>query len=176
MLTEVEQVPATSLVPFCVHIFMRAFATLLAIFCFCWTGRGSEPSHVLLRFGDAPELNEGAKQQLAEKSLAIIKSSNFNSATHTNILTTTTVPKVQADYRATIVDRHLVVSFATPQQVDTAGGNTSVYEIVIGLSNSQIAGPIFTVDASGRIISHAKYSGPLCMELMDYVRELTKLK
>jgi hypothetical protein len=48
-----------------------------------------------------------------------------------------------------------------------------VAEIVIGLNRNDYASSLFTVDESGAVVGHAKYSGERCVEIMKAVTQYT---
>jgi hypothetical protein len=48
-----------------------------------------------------------------------------------------------------------------------------VKEIVIGLNGREYASSLYTIDEELRIVGHAKYSGPLCVEFLKLVKKLS---
>jgi hypothetical protein len=148
----------------------------ILIFCALIFAAMARADNVELHFGDIPPLTEKTREELTSKALEIVRTSNFNTLMHTNVLKEETVPKVQGAYRKTVSDFYLLISFDAPREVKTVGGLIKVQEIVIGLSKEQVAGPLFTIDEQGRIIEHAKYSGPDCIKLMGFVRGFASLK
>jgi len=49
--------------------------------------------------------------------------------------------------------------------VRTAGGEVTVFEIVIGLAHPDYVDAVFTIDDHGRVVAHEKYSGRRAVEL-----------
>lgn len=124
---------------------------------------------VVLRYPGTKALGADDAQRLEAKALEILHSSNFNS----------TLPrwewdeaKTNLEYGAAVSRNHLLVTFPTPETVETLGGKVVVKEIIIGLNNAQYADSLHTIDESGRIVGHAKYSGMICIELLDLVKAL----
>ncbi|HEY0683610.1 MAG TPA: hypothetical protein VGD45_14855 [Steroidobacter sp.] len=132
------------------------------------------PKHsaaVVLRYPGTAPLRSADAQQLKAKALEILRSSNFNSA----------APRWEWDeatsnleYGAAVSGRHLLVTFADPTIIETTGGKVVVKEIIIGLNTAQYASSLHTIDDKGRVVAHAKYSGTLCVELVDMVKALPR--
>jgi hypothetical protein len=76
------------------------------------------------------------------------------------------------EYARSASGKHVLVTFSKPQSIKTLGGYVSVRELIIGLNGAQVASPVHTVDADGRIVGHAKYLGQLCIELMELAKEI----
>jgi hypothetical protein len=134
-------------------------------------GQGGNPAALELHYGKESELSERQQAALQSTTLRLLRSSNFNSERHRDILNVT--PRQNhAAYRKTLSGRYLVVSFETPQRFDTVGGDVVVLEIVVGLNRPDYADSLFTIDAEGRIVVHGKYSGGLCIELLNEVRKV----
>ena len=85
------------------------------------------------------------------------------------------VLKTQRHYRTTVKDNYLTLSFKTPRRIHTIGGSVNTYEIVIGMGK-QYADALFTINSTGRIIQHVKYSGVLATNLLKTVKEITNSK
>lgn len=124
---------------------------------------------VVLRYPGTKALGADDAQRLKAKALEVVHTSNFNS----------TAPRWEWDeartnleYGAAVSRKHLLVTFPTPQTIETLGGKVGVKEIIIGLNNAQYANSLHTIDSNGRIVGHAKYSGVLCIELLDMVKAL----
>jgi hypothetical protein len=103
---------------------------------------------------------------IADLAVALVGSSSFNSAAHPDVLKQT-VPDVQARYRQVVADTCLVLSYQTPVTIETMGGDVRVFEIVIGLGHTDRADAVFTIDESGRVVAHEKYSGYLAAKLRE---------
>ena len=76
-------------------------------------------------------------------------------------------------YRKTVSGKYLLVTFKEPQKFKTVGGEVSVKEIVIGLNGQYYASSLYTIDEELRIVGHAKYSGPMCVEVLKLVKKLS---
>jgi hypothetical protein len=141
-----------------------------------------EPAHELtLKFRKKSPLESSMRSELFAQGLALLKSSNFNSFNRIPVSPGTGEESTNSDwgtlaiqqsYRTTIAGNYLVISFHSPQKISTVGADLMVQEIVIGLNGEQYAGPVFSIDPEGRIISHAKFSGPLCVKLFEYIKTL----
>lgn len=108
---------------------------------------------------------------LYQQTMDILKSSNFNSRQAGGPLTND-IPLDQDRYRATIQQgKYLLVTFRDPVTVQTVGGAVTVREIVIGLNRTDYAGDLFTIDDENRLVTHGKYSGALCVQLMETVHK-----
>lgn len=124
---------------------------------------------VVLRYPGTKALGVDDAQILKAKALEILHSSNFNS----------TAPrwewdeaKTNLEYGAAVSRKHLLVTFPTPQTIETLGGKVVVKEIIIGLNNAQYANTLHTIDDKGHIVGHAKFGGMICIELLDMVKAL----
>jgi hypothetical protein len=124
---------------------------------------------VVLRYPGTKALGADDAQKLEAKALEILHSSNFNS----------TAPrwewdeaKTNLEYGAAVSRKHLLITFPTPQTIETRGGKVVVKELIIGLNNAQYANSLHTIDTNGRIVGHAKYSGMICIELLEMVKAL----
>jgi hypothetical protein len=125
---------------------------------------------VTLRYGkETPPTAESA-ELLHQKAVALVATSSFNSRG----------PRwfgkpsdTLEGYRATMSGKYLLVTFNEPREISTHGGVVSVREIVIGLSRNDYASSLYTIDDELRIVGHEKYSGHLCVELMNTVKQLS---
>ncbi len=75
-------------------------------------------------------------------------------------------------YRKTVSGKYLLVSFKQPRKFKTVGGEINVREIIIGLNRPDYASSLYTIDDEGRIVAHTKYSGPLCVGLLEFVKRI----
>lgn len=107
---------------------------------------------------------KGAEDTLRKLGVELLKSSNFNTAANPGILNQN-VPTIQDRYRRVVAGDCLIITYDHPVKVRTAGGEVSVFEIVIGLSQPEYADAVFTIDDHGRVVAHEKYSGRVAMEL-----------
>ena len=154
--------------------FILALLFLPALTCFALEepnrAATSKPDYtVTLRYGKQRALAPEAIQALYSKAIEVLESSNFNSRAprwQWNI------SKLHQDYRETVAGKYLLISFPAPQKMKTVGGEISVREILIGLNRSDYASSLFTIDDEGRIVGHGKYSGGLCIELLQVVKKI----
>jgi hypothetical protein len=136
---------------------------------------------VALHFGKQTPVTQEAAQTLHSKALELLETSNFNSRTSG---LDWSISKIHEQYRQTVAGKYLLVSLIEPRRIKTVGGEVIVREIVIGLnrpdsiatvggvSYADYASSLFTIDDEGRLIVHAKYSGPMCIELMKLVKKI----
>lgn len=134
------------------------------------TGRGEDTPVLELHDSEGVHtFDSNALPGIRASALHLLETSNFNSIHHRDILKAT--PKsTHAAYRKTVAGRYLVVSFDTPRQVKTIGGEVDVLEVVIGLNRPDYADSLFTIDREGRVVAHQKYSGALAVELLRMVK------
>lgn len=158
------------------------FVAAVTSIAFAQTNRPAAPKAdytVALRFGKQTPLTHEAIQTLSSKALELLETSNFNSRTG---YLDVSIAKAQEEYRQTVSGKYLLISLKEPQKIKTIGGEVIVREIVIGLNRpdsiaivggvnyAEYASSLFTIDEEGRVVVHAKYSGPLCIELMKLVK------
>jgi len=130
--------------------------------------QGGDSARLELHFGKESQLSESQQTALRSTALRLLESSNFNSEHHRDILKRTP-RQIHAAYRKTLTGRYLAVSFEMPQRIRTIGGDIVVLEIVVGLNRPDRADSLFTIDTEGRVVQHGKYSGGLCIELLNEV-------
>ncbi len=120
--------------------------------------------------GKVRVLSEQAQQALCLQAIQLVETSNFHSdpGDHSHIFKR---PQVQSDYRREVAGKFLLIGFPTPRKIKTIGGEITVSEIVVGLNRDGFASSLFTIDDSGRVIGHAKYSGERCIQLLNAVRQ-----
>ena len=75
-------------------------------------------------------------------------------------------------YRQVLDGDHFIVTYEPELEMSTEGGKVSVKTLVIGLLGTQYASSLHTVDGFGRVAGHAKYSGELCIQMLDMVKSL----
>ena len=121
-----------------------------------------------LRYPGERHLAEHEQTALRSATLRLLASSNFNSVRHRRVLHATP-RQIHAAYRKAVTGRYLVLSFEVPQRIKTVGGDIDVLEVVAGLNRPDYADSLFTIDAKGRVVLHGKYSGALCIELLNEV-------
>ena len=115
----------------------------------------------------------GARDDVLQVALRVLQTSNLHSGPEDAQRIFKTAD-VQAHYRKEVSGRYLLVSFPTAQWMHTVGGQIRVSQIVIGLNLEEYASSLFTIDDSGRIVEHAKYSGVACVELFNTIRRVTQ--
>ena len=148
----------------------RATAFLIVAALATATGRGGEiPVLELYERGAVRVLDAKALADIRSLALGLLKSSNFNSEQHRDILKAT--PRsTHAAYRKAVAGRYLVASFDSPRRIKTIGGEVDVLEIVIGLNRPEYVDSLFSIDSEGRVIAHQKYSGTDAIELLRRVK------
>ena len=112
------------------------------------------------------------QSRLRRQLTALLQSSNFHSGPDDkqHIFT---LPEVQQDYRDSVIaGKYLLLIFSSAQKIRTAGGEVTVTEIIVGLRRPNSKNSVFTIDDSGRVIGHAKYSGTIFVELEKTVAEV----
>ena len=131
------------------------------------TTRASEalPSVELHLQDKQASLTEPAQQQLHQQALQLLETSNFHSGPGDKYHFFTLLD-VESEYRKTVMGKFLVITFPTPQKITTVGGEITVLEIIVGLNGNDYASSLFTIDDSGRVIEHSKYSGTLSIEIL----------
>jgi hypothetical protein len=128
---------------------------------------------VKLKLGKEVSLARPAVEILGSNAVQLVESSNFNSVNPpANSWPDYGVAKTQDAYRQTISGKYLLVSFTDSRIIKTVGGDLKVKEIVVDLNRKDLAGPIYTIDGEGRVVSHGKYSGPLCVHFMEQVNKV----
>lgn len=117
-------------------------------------------------------LPESAQTRLRQQVTDLLKSSNFHSgAGDKHHLFTSS--DVQQDYRDMLAaGEYLLMTLSPAQKIGTVGGEVTAAEVVVGLRGPGGKNTIFTIDESGRIISHAKYSGASYLDLNKTVAQL----
>ncbi len=106
-----------------------------------------------------------ARDDVLQIALRLLQSSNLHSGPD-DAQRIFRAAEVQAHYRKEVAGRYLLVSYPTAQSMHTVGGQVRVREIVIGLNRDDYANSLFTIDDTGRIVEHAKFSGVVCTELL----------
>ena len=107
---------------------------------------------------------DSAKAAILQKALDLLKSADFNTVKHANILNQS-VPTIQDHYRTTLQGDYILIRYAKPATITTIGGDVVVYDLVICLARPDLASAVFTIDDTGRVVAHEKYSGGLAIEL-----------
>lgn len=114
---------------------------------------------------------ESAQARLRHQLTSLLKSSNFHSGGGDKYRLFTP-SGVQQDYRDTAATgEYLLMIFSPAQKISTVGGEITAAEIVVGLRSPGSKNSVFTIDQSGAIISHAKYSGEVYLELKKTVAQ-----
>jgi hypothetical protein len=128
-----------------------------------------EKSAVVLRYSGNVILNHDDARTLFNKSVEILQSSNFNSSTPR---WQWDEAKIGLEHGRSVSGKHVLITFNEPERIETVGGYVSARELVIGLNGAEVASPVHTVDADGKVVGHSKYLGQLCIELMNLVKEI----
>ena len=157
------QIAATAMLALCSSVAMSRDQQATSI---------AEPEYVLsLQYEGAAPAGLDDYTKLYDLAMEIVESSNFNSR---NPQWKWELAEVLADYRRAVDGRYLLVSLAKPRTVKTAGGDVTVKEILIGLNGSEYASSLHTVDDEGRIVGHAKYSGEVCIRMLQLVKSMER--
>ncbi len=141
--------------------------TILVLFTAASSIAADQPAaSVAVHRADAEPGRMGPADQAALAGLAmdLVRSSNFNTVRHPEILKQS-VPAIHGHYRRVAAGECLVVTYDEPVAVATVGGELSVFEIVVGLGDQDFAYTLFTVDREGRVVGHGKYSGTVLLDL-----------
>src|SRR5215470_11975412 len=101
--------------------------------------------------------------ELRKLAVEFVQSSNFNTAAHAKILNLS-VTAIQDQYRRAVAGDCVIVTYDHAMKLRTVGGEVSLVEIVIGLGR-EYADSLFTIDETGRVVAHGKYSGKVGIEL-----------
>jgi hypothetical protein len=149
--------------------FLLILAYLLVLHSLPAWAQHSSSSQVELRYHGFRELEPNESRRLEAKALEVLRSSEFNSSAP---IWAWDESAIQKEYLHAIAGDHLVVTYTRPLEVSTEGGKVSVKKLVIGLLGTQFASSVHTVDDFGRIVGHAKYSGELCIQMLDLVKAL----
>jgi len=128
------------------------------------------PSVELQIRGQQIVLTEQAQKQLREQALQLVETSNFHSDPGDKYHFFT-LHDVQSDYRKEVAGKFLLISFPAPMKIQSRGGELMVAEIVVGLNRPDFASSLFTIDETGRIIAHTKYSGERCIEILKVIKQ-----
>jgi len=127
----------------------------------------SHPGYTLELHFDGKPLAQAWVEKLYAKAVEILESSNFNSRAPR---WQWNMPEVHQQYRQTVAGKYLLISFKEPNKFTTVGGEVTAKEIIIGLNGRQYASALFMIDDEDRLVGHAKYSGPLCVEFLKLVK------
>jgi hypothetical protein len=126
-------------------------------------------SQVELRYHGLRKLETEDSRRLEAKAVEILRSSEFNSSAPMWAWDESAIEK---QYRQALEGDHFIVTYTPELEMSTGGGKVSVKMLVIGLLGTQYASSLHTVDGSGRIVGHAKYSGDLCIQMLNLVKSL----
>jgi hypothetical protein len=118
----------------------------------------SQGTRVAFYRGSEMKLDAGQKQSVQKWAIEVLKSANFNTLAHAEVLKQS-VTDVQEHYRAAVRGNFVVVTFDRPTKVETVGGEMTAIEIVVGL-NRDDAYPsgVFTVGKEGSVVAFEKYA------------------
>ena len=142
----------------------------VAVLVFCGNARAEsedEPSGtVKVQWqGEWLKLDAAEQSELRAQALKIIESSNFNSTMEkwADMLDLQQYQKVMAG-------NYLTVTLPLPRLIKTYGNEIVVSKMIIGLGNSGSTMGLFTIDGTGNMAGHGKYSGMLCIKLLETVK------
>lgn len=124
---------------------------------------------LVLRYPHVTALGAADTERLKDKAVEILSSSNFNSAASLQEQDESTTNLQYAD---AVSGSHMLVTFVSPETIETVGGKIVVKEIVIGLNGPHYANSLHTIDDKGRVVGHGKFSGVSCVELLEMVKAL----
>ena len=182
--TEAKLDPILNMIPRKQLILGIVIVTVVTSVAFAETNQpaASEADYtVALYFGKQTPLIQEANRKLHSKALELLETSNFNS--RAGVLDWN-ISKFHEQYRQTVAGKYLLISLKEAQRIRTVGGEVIVKEIVIGLnrpdsiatvggvSYTEYASSLFTIDDEGRVVAHAKYSGSMCIELTKLVKKI----
>jgi len=157
---------------------MKRSGFLFAMLLSLWlnVADATDPQAIVeLHWSGRTLLGEESQQQVLTQALQVLQSSNFHSGPGDR-LHLFKAADIQSSYRTEVAGRFLVISFPAPRTMATVGGEIVVGKIVIGLNGEQYASSLFTIDESGSVVGHAKYSGVACIELLRTVRNVAALQ
>jgi len=123
---------------------------------------------VVLHHAGQDQTTGVADDTLRMLAIELLKSSNFNTRTHSDLLKQG-VSAIHDRYRRTLAGDFLLIAYNHPVTVRTIGGPVSVLEIIIGLGHPDYPDALFTIDGDGRVVAHEKYSGQTAMQLRKAV-------
>lgn len=129
-------------------------------------------AQVHLSMGKEISLATEVRERVEATALELLRSSNFNSVAHADILKKT-IPGVQRAYRAAVTGNWLLITFDSPQSAKTIGGVVEWQEIVIGLGK-EYANSLFTIDPVGRVVQHEKYDGRTAIDLLELAKKAAR--
>lgn len=115
-------------------------------------------------------LTEPGQQRASRLAMQLLETSNFHSGPGDKYHMFT-LSDTQRKYRQVVAGKFLLVSFPEPRKVTTIGGEIVVSEIVLGLNRDDYAMGLFTIDATGSVVAHSKYSGVHCVEILKTVKQ-----
>ena len=73
-------------------------------------------------------------------------------------------------YHKALAGNCVTVTFPLPRLIKTHGNDMVVSRIVVGLNRPDYAEGLFTLDGTGSVAGHGKYSGELCIVLMRTIK------
>jgi hypothetical protein len=114
-------------------------------------------------------LRENMQIKLQEQIVALVQTSNFHSGPGDGFHVFTAAG-VQQDYRDVVAGgEYLLLVLSPAKKIGTVGGEIRVAEVVVGMRGPTGKNTVFTIDESGALVSHAKYSGEVYLELKKTV-------
>ncbi len=117
---------------------------------------GEKDPVVQLDVPDAPAIISALQQQqFTRQAIQLVESSVFTPAT----------PEMEGSYRKALDGTSLLVTLPLEQQIQTTRGPVAAKEILLVLNRKEAVTALFTIDASGKVAAHPKYSGRICSEI-----------
>ena len=155
------------------HLAFSLIATMAALLA----GLESPPAHgkepkastLTLSYHGDLKLKAADSHKVEAMALEILRSSQFNSSAP---LWQWDDAAIQKEYQLALAGDRLIVTYTPAEEVITEGGALSVKQLIVGLNGSQYASSVHTTDITGHVVGHAKYSGVLCIQLLDLVKSL----
>lgn len=151
---------------------MKIFASILLWIAGITLGESSSPHKVYLHISNEIVLDSEISDNFKNAALELLETSNFNSVSHSDLLNINAL-NVHKAYRKTVSKNFMLVTFDSPMSINSIGGKLDVYEIIIGFGD-EYADALFTVDSTGRVVKHEKYSGQYAIELQERVKIAVK--
>jgi len=144
---------------------------LIAVLLFLpkWSLGGQADSEMSIRLLPPRTFSAEEGKFIQAQVIELLETSNFNSSVHSDVFPDG-VKGVHRKYRTTTGGQYLVVSFREARVFDLIGGQVTAIEVVVGLDRPEFADALFTIDAEGRVVEHAKFSGKGAIELLELVK------
>lgn len=113
--------------------------------------------------------NTAATTGIADLAVRLVVSSQFSTDERVRHLSLAP-PEVFREYRRSTAGDHVVVTYETSVPLSSSENRVNVREIVVGLDETGAANRLYTVDDSGALAMHGKFSGLFALRMRDAVR------